>query len=191
MSYIQLLPEDTAAGPLAERFAALRDANGFVPNAERALAGAPDVAAAFQHLVAAIAARMDSRRYELIACTAARARQSRYCALVHGRALATIVGSEAVHDMFTKRSPAALGPDEAAIAAFTAKAAVDPTAVTKGDIDRLRTAGLDDDDIRDCVLAVALRAFVTTALDALGIEPDAALKDAIDERLLTALTAEP
>ena len=184
MSYIDLMCEDEVVGQLADRFAALRDDKGFVPNAERALAGSPEIALAFHGLVRAIASSMGSRRYELIATAAARARHSRYCTLVHGQALAGVIGEDAVADILAGRPSAGLTAADTAIATFAEQAAVEPTAVTRADIDQLRDVGLSDDDIRDCVLAIALRCFATTALDALGIEPDAPLQT-VTRRLMS------
>jgi alkylhydroperoxidase family enzyme len=57
------------------------------------------------------------------------------------------------------------------------KVAADATSVTQEDVDRLRGLGLSDGEIFDVVLAAALRAFFTKALDAAGVEPDAGYRE--------------
>jgi alkylhydroperoxidase family enzyme len=53
------------------------------------------------------------------------------------------------------------------------RVATDATSVQETDIDRLRRLGLSDAEIMDVVLAAAARCFFSSALDALGVLPDA------------------
>jgi alkylhydroperoxidase family enzyme len=54
------------------------------------------------------------------------------------------------------------------------KVADDATSVTEADVERLRAFGLSDADIVSVVAAAAARCFFSKALDALGVQPDAA-----------------
>ena len=57
------------------------------------------------------------------------------------------------------------------------KVAGDATEVTQADIDRLRGLGLSDVEIFDVVATAAARCFFSTALDGLGVLPDASFAD--------------
>jgi alkylhydroperoxidase family enzyme len=59
--------------------------------------------------------------------------------------------------------------------------------VTASDVERLRALGLSDEEVLDVVLAVAARCFFSTALEALGVQPDPAYR-ALDPELRAALT---
>jgi hypothetical protein len=66
------------------------------------------------------------------------------------------------------------------------KVAADATSVTEEDVDRLRELGLDDGEIVSVVSAAAARCFFSKALDALGVQPDAAYAE-LDPSLREAL----
>lgn len=70
---------------------------------------------------------------------------------------------------------------------FAAKVADDATAITAADVDRLRELGLADAEILDVALAAAARCFFSKTLDALGVQPDAALAG-LEPELRDALT---
>ena len=53
----------------------------------------------------------------------------------------------------------------------------DATAIDDADRQRLRDLGLSDDEIMDVVLAATARCFLSKTLDALGVLPDAFLRD--------------
>jgi hypothetical protein len=53
----------------------------------------------------------------------------------------------------------------------------DATSVSDADRQRVRDLGLSDDETMDVVLAAAARCFLSKTLDALGVLPDAFLRD--------------
>jgi len=147
------------------------------PNYQRAFARHPHVFDVWKSLVAAVKQGVDPRRYELVTLAAARRLRSSYCCLAHGKVLA-----EQHLDPATVRAiaidPHDAGLDEVDVAVmdFAAKVAGDASAVTQADVDRLRALGLSDKDVFDVVLAVAARAFLTKAVDAIGVLPDASFR---------------
>ncbi len=159
---------------------------GYLPNFTRVLARRPAAYAAWRQLNGAIKGAMDERRYELVTLTAARRLRSSYCSLAHGKVLVDRFHTAGeVVDIV--RGRAVLDPVDAAIVAFADKVASDATAVTREDVDRLREVGLSDDEVVDVALATAARCFFSTALDALGVEPDAVYAD-LEAPLREALT---
>jgi hypothetical protein len=66
--------------------------------------------------------------------------------------------------------------------------AQDAGSVTQADVDRLRALGLTDAEVFDVIAAAAARCFFSTALDALGAQPDARFVATLDPALREALT---
>jgi alkylhydroperoxidase family enzyme len=152
-------------------FIGIPDGDG--PNMERAFAARPEVYAAWRQLVTAVVAASDERRYELATLAAARKLRSSYCCLMHGKVLA-----EKFYDFDSvPRLPEGLDDADRAIMTFAEKVVVDATAISDSDFDELRAHGLNDDEILDVVLAATIRCFFSKTLDALGVQPDAALAE--------------
>jgi uncharacterized peroxidase-related enzyme len=169
VTYVETVPEDEATGEVAAIYAESREQNGFVQNYVQAFSLRPEVLRAWQQLNGAIKAR-DVRRYELATLAAARRLRSSYCALAHGKVLAT----EFLDEETVASLPAGLDEADRAVMELAEQIVDDATSVTEADIDRLRTLGLSDGEIVDVVLAAAARCFFSKALDALGAEPDSA-----------------
>lgn len=158
MAFVELVKESEAA-----------------PNYEGAFAHRPDVYRAWQQLNGAIKESMDLRRYELATVAAARRLRSSYCLLAHGGVLARdFYDPDRVREIVVDHRSAGLDPVDVAIMDLAEKVATDATSVTAEDVDRLRSHGLDDGEIVSVVAAAAARCFFSKALDALGVQPDAA-----------------
>jgi alkylhydroperoxidase/carboxymuconolactone decarboxylase family protein YurZ len=71
LSFIQTVPQEEAAGLLAELYEADLKANGFIPNYTRAFSLRPEVIQAWRALSSSIKRNMDLRRYELVTIAAA------------------------------------------------------------------------------------------------------------------------
>jgi uncharacterized peroxidase-related enzyme len=146
-----------------------------VPNHGAAFATQPEIYAAWQQLNGAIKDSMDLRRYELATLAAARRLRSSYCMLAHGGVLARdFLGPERVREIAIDHRSAGLEPVDVAVMDLAEKVADDATSVTEADVERLRAFGLSDADIVSVVSAAAARCFFSKALDALGVQPDAA-----------------
>ena len=59
---------------------------------------------------------------------------------------------------------------ERALLSYAERLTLDPSAVSSGDIDALRTAGFDDRAIHDACAIVSYFAFVNRIADGLGVE---------------------
>jgi uncharacterized peroxidase-related enzyme len=188
MAFVQTIPEDEATGPVAAMYATDRQIFGSLPNFTRGFSLRPEVYAAWRQLNGAVKAGMDLRRYELATLAAARRLRSSYCALAHGSVLAReFLEPDAVCAVVSDHHSSGLDPVDVAIMDLADKVAHDATSVTEADLDRLRSLGLEDDEIMDVVLAAAARSFFSKTLDALGIEPDSKYAD-LDPPLREALT---
>jgi uncharacterized peroxidase-related enzyme len=188
MTYITTVPAGRADGAVAEMYASDTAAWGHLPNMTRAFSPRPGVYAAWRQLNGAIKQNMDLRRYELATIAAAVRLRSSYCALAHGSVLAEdFDGPDTVRAILTDRRSAGLDAIDLAVMDLAEKVAGDPTAITEDDFEPLRALGLGDEELLDIVLAAAARCFFSTALDALGAQPDHAFA-ALEPRLRDALT---
>lgn len=157
MAHIELLDDP--------EFAA-QDSNalGYTPNFNRLYARRPEVYAAWRDLNRAIKSSMELRRYELATIAAARELRSEYCTLAHGKVLRDKLDIDVDTSELTET--------DRAVMRFATKVIDDATSITKADVDELRAVGLDDDDIFDVVLTASARAFFSSTLSALAVEPD-------------------
>jgi uncharacterized peroxidase-related enzyme len=188
MTFIEVVPEDSATGATAELYAADRESFGYVPNFTQAFAARPAVYAAWRELNGAIKAGMDPRRYELATVAAARCLRSSYCTLAHGSVLIDkFLDPDTVRALVADHRTAPLDNADIAIMDLAEKVADDATAVQEADIDRVRSLGLTDAEILDVVLAAAARCFFSKTLDALGVQPDARYAE-LDPPVREALT---
>jgi uncharacterized peroxidase-related enzyme len=163
--------------------------DGYVSNYTRLYALRPNVYATWQQLSAAVKEGMDLRRYELATLAAARQLKSSYCSLAHGKILRDqFYDAETVEAVAVDHRKAGLDATDSAVMDFAAKVARDATSVTQADIDELRELGLSDEDIFQVILAVGVRCYFSTVLDAAGVQADAAYRDSLEPALQLALT---
>jgi uncharacterized peroxidase-related enzyme len=188
MTFVETVPEDQAAGPTADMYATDEATFGFLPNFTRAFSLRPDVYSAWRELNGAIKSGMDLRRYELATVAAARRLRSSYCTLAHGSVLLDkFLDADSVKAVVADHRHAGLSEADVAVMDLAEKVADDAGSIRQADIDRLRSAGLSDEEIIDVVLAAAARCFFSKALDALGVEPDAKYRE-LDSGLRDELT---
>ena len=81
-----------------------------------------------------------------------------------------------------------LSEQEKAMADWARKVARDPNATTPADVQALRDAGLDNDQIFAITAFVALRLAFSTINDSLGAQPDPELVESLPEQVVDAVT---
>ncbi|MFK7859228.1 MAG: peroxidase-related enzyme [Granulosicoccus sp.] len=92
-----------------------------------------------------------------------------YCAAVHAQRHAQITGSEKITDtIFMEGEAAQLSERDQAIFQFAVKLSQTPSAARAEDMDALRTAGLQDDEILDLVLSASLFGWANRLMHVLG-----------------------
>lgn len=174
MAYIEPVPRDAADAETAKFYEA-EGSGGAMPNYALPFTHAPEVYAAWNALSGALRERMGFRRYEMATLGAARALRSSYCMLAHGgRMLAEgEIDAEGLRALAEDPASAPVSEADRAVLRFAGMVARDATAITEGDVQALRDAGLDDRAIFDVTAAAAARCFFSKVLDALGVEADA------------------
>jgi SAM-dependent methyltransferase/alkylhydroperoxidase family enzyme len=146
---------------------------GYVMNASRLWAYAPDVCESLFRLLSAIA-RLGSlslrQRGILIAATAATLGDA-YCSLAWGSKLAN-ESSAVIAGNVLRGVDEGLEDSERALAAWARHVVSDPNATTDSNIDELRDVGFSDTQIFAITSFVACRLAFSTVNDALGALPD-------------------
>jgi uncharacterized peroxidase-related enzyme len=186
MAFISTVPVSEATGDVRAMYERSQADFGFVPNYAKAFSLRPPVMATWGAFLGSIRGQLDPRRYELVTIAAARALQSSYCCLAHGRILRERFYTAPELAAIVDDPAGRLTPAEAALMAFAEQVARDATRITAADIQRLRDLGLTDVEIFDVAAAAAARCFFAKLLDAVGVEPDApfaTLEDGLRERL--------
>ncbi len=181
------------APPVSEANSALyaRDAaeDGYVANFVRLWGWRPDVFDAFFNLRKLLneQSALSLRERSILVCAAAASLGDSYCALAFGATLASESDPMTAAAVLQGRESEGLTPREKALATWARKVVREPNATTAEDVDRLRAAGLTDQEIFDVTVFIAFRLAFSTVNDALGACPDrqlaasvpAAVRDAV------------
>ncbi len=175
MAFIETIAPADAEGDVLAMYERQQAFWGYVPNYAKVFCHRPEVLARWGRLLAEIRRPMDDRRFELVTFAAALTLRHTGCTLGHGKALADLVGEDAVCALARGERAEPLTEAELAVAAFARKAALDAASITPADVDTLRVHGLADAEIFDVAATAAGRAFFTKLLDALGVDPEASL----------------
>jgi len=173
--------ETPAESPIYAQATAER---GYLANYVKVFALAPEAYAGWLALSAGVRAGMDQRRYELVTLAATRVLGSAYCGLAHATVLQGFYDDTALTAIATDHHDAGLAPVDVAIMDFAGRVAGDPKAA---DPAPLRAHGLDDREIFQIVLAACIRRFFSSAVDAVGAEPDE-IYAGLDPALYAAVT---
>jgi uncharacterized peroxidase-related enzyme len=179
--------------PLSEARSALyaRDAadDGYVLNATRLWAWRPDVCDAFVCLRKLLTEKtaLSLRERSILVCAVAANLGDSYCALAWGTTLAAEIDPATAAAVLHRVEATQLTVRERALATWVEQVMREPNATTVENVDRLRGAGLTDEEIFDATVFIAFRLAFSTVNDALGARPDwqlaaaapAAVRDAV------------
>jgi alkylhydroperoxidase family enzyme len=179
--------------PSSESVQALYDedraSDGYVNNLTRVWGWRPDLATAFTETRALLIRESDLSAADvalLVAATAA-ARADSYCALAWGTRLAAQTDVETASNV-VGGSFAGLDGRTAELADWARHVALDPNSTTSTDIARLHGIGLNDRQIFEATLLIALRMAFSTVNDALAAHPDAQLAQAAPPEVRAAVS---
>jgi uncharacterized peroxidase-related enzyme len=166
------LPED-----LQERFAAVRERSGFLPNVFAALAWRPVEARAFFDLHDALMDKetlgLSRAERELIVVATSGANDCLYCVVAHGAIARIRTRDPHLADQVAvdwRKAP--LPPRMRAVLDVAVRLAVSPAEVTAADLDGLHEHGLSRDDVWDVGAIVALFALSNRLAHWAAIRPN-------------------
>ncbi len=179
--------------PLSAQAQALYDEDltedGFVWNVSRLWAHQPETMEQLFGLMSGAfkASGLTFRQRGILVTAAASALGDSYCSLAWGGKLSK-ASDAGVAAGVLNGSDGELTDQEKAMAAWARKVARDPNATTPADVQALRDAGLDDEQIFAITTFVALRLAFSTVNDALGAQPDAQLAQSLPPEVRDAVT---
>jgi uncharacterized peroxidase-related enzyme len=151
--------------------------DGYVGNLTRLWAWRPDVFEAFLNLRTLLArkATLSLRERAILVCATAANVSDSYCALAWGTTLAAETDPTTAAEVLQRKEASALSARERALATWAGQVVREPNAITAEDVDRLRGAGITDEEIFNATVFIALRLAFSTVNDALGACPDGPL----------------
>jgi uncharacterized peroxidase-related enzyme len=161
ISRFPVAPPADLPAELAERYAAVQERSGFLPNIFGALAWRPAESSAFFALHDALMDKetpgLSKGDRELIVVATSAANDCLYCVVAHGAIARIRTRDPYLADQVAvdwRKAP--LPPRMLAVLEVAVRLAVEPAAVTAADLDRLREHGLTEDDVWDVGAIVAL-----------------------------------
>jgi hypothetical protein len=176
--------------PGADRlYAEDRSTFGYVMNLSQAWAHLPDVHDDLFGLLGrtADAAGLTFRQRGVLISALASSMGDPHCSLAWGTRLAGAAGDDVAAGVL-RGDDSGLEPAERALAAWARKLARDPSGTEAGDVEGLRAAGYDDEQIAAVTVFVALRIAFSTVNDALGARPDRELARSAPDGVRAAVT---
>ena len=184
--FLGTAPPSAAAQQL---FADDVDELGYVMNASRLWAHQPQLLDALFGLLRSITTAhwIDRRTRGVLVAACASAFGDSYCSLAWGSKLAA-ASDPATAAAVLRGTDTGLSGIEQALADWARKLVRGPNSTCPADVAALREAGLDDAHILAVTTFVALRIAFCTVNDALGVRPDAALRQTAPAAVLEAVT---
>ena len=164
--------------------------DGYVFNNTRLWAYRPDVNLAFVQLRSMLTrgSTLSEREVAVLVTATASRRADSYCALAWGKKLAGLAGDATAAAVITGANDPVLSEREAALADWARAVVADPNATTAEDVERLRAAGLSDQEIFEVTTFIAFRLAFSTVDNALGAEPDQRLAEGAPRAVRDAVT---
>lgn len=163
--------------------------SGYVMNVSRLWARQPaTVDALFELMGEAVRpASLSFRQRGILVTACTSTLGDAYCSLAWGKKLSTDAGPETTAGVL-RGTDDDLDSSERALARWARQVTRDPNATGAADVQGLRDAGFDDDQIFAITVFVALRIAFSTVNDALGARPDRELGEAVPTQVLEAVT---
>ena len=177
ISRFPVTPREELPADLAERFAAVEERSGFLPNIFSALAWRPYEARAFFAMHDALMDKetpgLSKADRELIVVATSAGNDCLYCVVAHGavariRAKDPYIADQVAVDW--RKAP--LSPRMHAVLSVATRLAADPAAITEADLELLAGHGLTQDDVWDVGAIVGLFALSTRLAHWAAIPPN-------------------
>jgi uncharacterized peroxidase-related enzyme len=176
-AFISEGPASPEGDEIFEQYAA---SDGYVANYARVWCWRPEILTAFAALRAQLTAdsSLTPREIAVLTVGTASERGDSYCSLAWGGRLAALADNETAAAA-VRGEDIELSPREDALLAWARAVVADPNVVSGKDIERLRSAGLDDREIFEATVWIGFRLGFSTINDALGVRPDRELAESV------------
>ncbi len=165
------------------------EGQGYVANLTRVWAQSPETLGVLSYALrlAGDLSGLDAVERNLMVTAAASALGDAYCSLAFGLKLSGSVGAD-ITESIVHGDDTRLTERGRLLASWARQVAGDPNATTAEQVDELRAAGFDEQQVFGLTLFVALRVAFSTVNDALGATPDRELLARVPQPLLHAVT---
>jgi uncharacterized peroxidase-related enzyme len=174
MTWIQVIGPDGADGQLRDIYREIASARGGIADVHRVQSlNARALRAHLELYRAVMFARSTLSRIarERIAVVVSAANQCAYCVAHHTEALLQLGDDRMVVESLARGVwPVELEPADLALLRWARTAALQPCDCSEGDLQSLRSGGLDDKAILDAALTVAYFSFVNRLVLVLGVD---------------------
>ncbi len=173
MPWIKIIEEDEAEGKLKEIYDEILEKRGKIANVMKIHSLIPEALKNHLDLYLTIMFKKPGlKRWEreLIAVVVSKINMCRYCLAHHSQALAKYLGMYRVQRFVEKLDDDAFDERIREIIRYTIKLTKTPYDIDEGDIDRLREAGLSDEEILNTNLIISYFNFVNRIVSGLGVE---------------------
>jgi uncharacterized peroxidase-related enzyme len=168
---LQEIPAD-----LQEKFLAIQEKAGFIPNVFLALARRPDECRAFMSYHDALMEKpgnITKAEREMIVVATSQHNQCQYCVISHGAILRIRARNPLIADQVAiNYRKADITPRQRAMLDYAVKVSLESYAVEPSDHDALRAHGFDDEDIWDIAAISAFFAMSNRLANATAMRPN-------------------
>jgi uncharacterized peroxidase-related enzyme len=183
VSALPLIEEDEATGEVAQMYAEIRRELGmpYVPNAAKTLAGSPAALGVYCDFTRSFDRRatLPQSLISMILYTIAKTNNCRYCSATNELACRTLGIDETALATLVEDLPHFTPQRVRVIIEFALKVAHDRRNLVAEDYDRVRLHGISNAEIVEIILIAAIGVFNDTMADALMIEVDDEVVEAL------------
>jgi uncharacterized peroxidase-related enzyme len=177
MAWIRVVPEAEAEGALKEAYGRVQARRGKVANVIAVSGLLPELMERGLDFYLALMFgrhKLPRSQREMVAVEVSRANGCAYCVHHHGAALARVAHDEALARRLMDGDPGLdLPPRDRAMLAYARKLTLAPGEVGPGDVEALRKAGLDDEEILAVNHITAYFNMMNRIVQGLGVELEA------------------
>ncbi|MFQ5950924.1 MAG: peroxidase-related enzyme [Candidatus Geothermarchaeales archaeon] len=173
MVWIETIEPSVATGELREVYMDIERRRGKVANLFQAHSLMPGVMRSHLELYLSIlfgSSGLVRREREMVAVAVSQANGCSYCVDHHSEALARYVKDKGFIDALRSGLPRIKSERDKAVLQFARKLTNSPGEMAEEDVDRLREAGLGEEEILDLTLVSAYFNLVNRIVNALGVE---------------------
>lgn len=165
------------------------ESQGYVANLTRLWAWCPEALDAVSNILrqATDTAGLSIRDRALLTSAAASTIEDSYCSLAWGEKLAIAGGDDVTAGVLLGEDPD-LAPRDRMLVDWARRVAGSPNGITQADVQEMRSADFDDEQVFAVTVYVAMRIAFSTVNDALGASPDAQLVERVPAAVRAAVT---
>jgi len=183
VSALRMIEEDEAEGEVAQMYAMIRREMGmpYIPNAAKTLAASPGALGIFCDITRSFSTRasLPQSLISMILYTIAKTGNCKYCSATNELACRTLGMDEAALETLVEDLPSFSPQRVRVIIEFALKVALDRKNLVAKDYAKVRAQGISEAELVEIILIAAIAIFNDTVADALQIEVEHQVVEAL------------